>query len=60
MITVMNSVDVDSREGSCDKDQNDIERRLPDKNVLIKGKNFEFAIGRRIYRGRFGAVYEVL
>ncbi|CAG9540177.1 unnamed protein product [Cercopithifilaria johnstoni] len=56
----MNSMSVDSCEGSCDNDQSYISNQLPDKNVLIKGKNFEFAIGRLISQGRFGAVYEVL
>lgn len=55
----MDSMNIDSREGSCDKDQNYISNRLPDKNALIKGKNFEFATGRLICHGRYGAVYEV-
>ncbi|VDM91565.1 unnamed protein product, partial [Onchocerca ochengi] len=54
----MDSMNADSREGSCDKDQNYVTNRLPQKNVLIKGRNFEFAIGRLISRGRYGAVYE--
>lgn len=52
-------MNADSIEGSCNNDQNYILSRLPEKNVLIKGKNFEFAIGRTISLGRFGAVYEV-
>ncbi|KAM3717301.1 putative serine/threonine-protein kinase [Dirofilaria immitis] len=56
----MDSMNADSREGSCDKDQNYVLDRLPQRNVLIKGRNFEFAIGRLISQGRFGAVYEVL
>lgn len=55
----MNSVSVDSCDGSCNNDESYISSRLPDKNVLIKGKNFEFAVGRLISQGRFGAVYEV-
>lgn len=48
-----------SLEESCDKDLNFISNRLPNKNILIKGKNFEYAIGRLISHGRYGAVYEV-
>lgn len=50
----------DSREGSCEKGQDDIENRLPDMNCLIRGKQYEFAVGKRIARGKFGGVYEVL
>uniref|UniRef100_A0A0M3IDM1 non-specific serine/threonine protein kinase n=2 Tax=Ascaris TaxID=6251 RepID=A0A0M3IDM1_ASCLU len=49
-----------SNEGSCERELSDVESLLPDKNCLIRGKNYAFAIGRRIARGRFGAVYEVL
>uniref|UniRef100_A0A915PR03 Protein kinase domain-containing protein n=1 Tax=Setaria digitata TaxID=48799 RepID=A0A915PR03_9BILA len=56
----MDSKDAGSREGSCESDQNYVSNRLPHKNVLIKGRNCEFAIGRLISRGRFGAVFEVL
>ncbi|VDN06801.1 unnamed protein product [Thelazia callipaeda] len=59
-VTEMNEANMTSREGSCDKDESFITNRLPSKNVLIKGKDFEFAIGKMISRGRFGAVYEVL
>lgn len=48
-----------SNEGSCERELSDVESLLPDKNCLIRGKNYAFAIGRRIARGRFGAVYEV-
>lgn len=48
-----------SREGSCDKNQYDVENKLPDTNCLIKGRQFSFAVGRQIARGRMGAVYEV-
>uniref|UniRef100_A0A914S6X2 Protein kinase domain-containing protein n=1 Tax=Parascaris equorum TaxID=6256 RepID=A0A914S6X2_PAREQ len=49
-----------SNEGSCERELPDVESRLPDKNCLIRGKNYAFAIGRRIAQGRFGAVYEVI
>ncbi|VDD97621.1 unnamed protein product [Enterobius vermicularis] len=57
------SVDLpNSREGSCcdNNDDNGIQQRLPQKNCLIKGRQFSFAIGRQISVGKFGAVYEVL
>lgn len=54
------SVDLpNSRETSCENDRDEIQKRLPEKNCLIRGKNFSFAIGRQLSLGRFGAVYEV-
>lgn len=55
------SVDLpNSREGSCEKDERELQKRLPEKNCLIKGKQFAFAVGHQISVSRFGAVYEVL
>ncbi|PAV66216.1 hypothetical protein WR25_11760 isoform B [Diploscapter pachys] len=53
------SIDLESVEGSNSSGCS-IEDKLPTKNCLIRGKEGQYAIGRKIAQGRYGAVFEVL
>ncbi|KAK6044968.1 hypothetical protein COOONC_17527 [Cooperia oncophora] len=37
-----------------------IDDKLPSTNNLIRGKEGQYAVGRKLAQGRYGAVYEVL
>ncbi|MFH4980763.1 hypothetical protein AB6A40_007472 [Gnathostoma spinigerum] len=49
-----------SLESSCERELSDVERLLPSRNQLIKGKESSYAVARKISQGRYGAVFEVL
>ncbi|KJH53462.1 hypothetical protein DICVIV_00400 [Dictyocaulus viviparus] len=52
------SYDIESCEHSLSSSS--IDEKLPSTNNLIRGKDGQYAVGRKLAQGRYGAVFEVL
>ncbi|XGW01943.1 hypothetical protein V3C99_014210 [Haemonchus contortus] len=58
--TSSNAMSFDLESAELSSSSCSIDDKLPSTNNLIRGKESQYAVGRKLAQGRYGAVYEVL